>query len=170
MACKLSVDAICRSIESLLPGGCPVIKEVAQLLSVSSGSLQHLLDDEAVSYAELLDGCRCQIACDALEHTRDTVQEIAAFLGYRDVDRFTRAFRRWTGKAPRAYREDKWSQSTFLPCTDTNICYAPASQLPVARLHRGQIPSALSSVGKTPAGSLRNVPVNVLDTHPKRIN
>ena len=43
-------------------------------------------------------------ACDALEHTRDPVREIADFLGYRDVASFSRAFQSWTGKTPHAYR------------------------------------------------------------------
>ena len=115
MARRLSVDAICLSIESLLPGGCPLIEEVAQSLTVSSRTLQRVLDDEGVSYAELVDGARYQTACDALEHTCDSVQEIATFLGYRNVSSFRCAFQRWTGKAPRAYREYKWCQSTVSP-------------------------------------------------------
>ena len=40
MARRLSIDAICRLIETLLPGGYPVIDEVAQLLQVSPRTLQ----------------------------------------------------------------------------------------------------------------------------------
>ena len=104
MAPGITVDDICRSIESLFARGCPVIEEVAQLLSVSSCAIQQALQNEGVSYSELVDKCRCQTACDALEHTRDPVSEIADFLGYRDVASFSRAFQRWTGKEPHAYR------------------------------------------------------------------
>ena len=104
MARGITVDDICRSIESLFARGCPVIEEVAQLLSVSSRTIHRVLQNEGVSYSELVDKCRCQTACDALEHTRDPVREIADFLGYRDVASFSRAFRRWTGKQPHAYR------------------------------------------------------------------
>ena len=104
MARQLSVEAICRSIDSLLPGGPPLIGQVARSLRVTPRTLQRLLDDEGVVYSQLLDACRCQTACDSLEYTRDSVRDIAAFLGYRDVASFTRAFQRWTGKAPQAYR------------------------------------------------------------------
>ena len=104
MTRRLSVEAICRSIESLLPGGCPLIEQVARSLHVTPRTLQRLLDDEGVSFSQLVDACRCQTACDSLEYTRDSVREIAAFLGYRDVGSFSRAFRSWTGKAPHAYR------------------------------------------------------------------
>jgi AraC-like DNA-binding protein len=111
MTRRLPVDAICRLIETLLPGGYPVIDEVAQLLQVSSRTLQRQLSEEGLSYSGLVERCRCRAACESLKHTRDPVRDIAALLGYRDVSSFSRAFRRWTGKTPRAYR----TQSPGLP-------------------------------------------------------
>lgn len=104
MARRLPVDAICRLIETLLPGGYPVIDEVAQLLQVSSRTLQRQLSEEGLSYSGLVERCRSRVACESLKHTRDPVRDIAALLGYRDVSSFSRAFLRWTGKTPRAYR------------------------------------------------------------------
>jgi AraC-like DNA-binding protein len=104
MARRLAVDAICRLIETLLPGGYPVIGEVAQLLQVSSRTLQRQLSEEGLSYSGLVERCRCRTACESLQHTSDPVQDIAAMLGYSDVSSFSRAFHRWTGKTPRAYR------------------------------------------------------------------
>ena len=104
MARRLPVDAIYRLIEALLPGGYPVIGEVAQLLRVSSRTLQRQLSEEGLSYSGLVERCRYRTACESLKHTRDPVREIAALLGYRDVSSFSRAFLRWTGKTPSAYR------------------------------------------------------------------
>jgi AraC-like DNA-binding protein len=104
MARRLSVDAIYRLIEALLPGGYPVIDVMAQLLRVSSRTLQRQLNEEGLSYSGLVERCRYRTACESLKHTRDPVREIAALLGYRDVGSFSRAFLRWTGKTPRAYR------------------------------------------------------------------
>jgi AraC-like DNA-binding protein len=104
MARRLSIDAICRLIETLLPGGYPVIDEVAQLLRVSSRTLQRMLNEEGVSYSALVERCRCRAACDILSHTTNPVQDIAINLGYRDASSFTRAFRRWTGTTPRDWR------------------------------------------------------------------
>ena len=53
MARRLSIDAICRLIETLLPGGYPVIDEVAQLLRVSPRTLQRLLNEQGCSYSGL---------------------------------------------------------------------------------------------------------------------
>ena len=40
---ELSIDAVCRLIDALLPRGYPVIEEVAGLLRVSPRTLQRLL-------------------------------------------------------------------------------------------------------------------------------
>ena len=101
---QLSVDACCGLINALLHTGYPSIEEVARLLGFSSRTLQRLLNEKGVSYSELVERCRCQSACVALEHTRTPVQEIAARLGYADASSFARAFRRWTGTPPRVYR------------------------------------------------------------------
>ena len=104
MSNKLSIDAVCRLIDALLPRGYPLIEEVASLLCVSPRTLQRLLQEEGVSYSEMIDRCRCRTACQSLEHTHIPIHDIAASLGYRDASSFTRAFRRWTGTAPRTYR------------------------------------------------------------------
>jgi AraC-like DNA-binding protein len=104
MARRLSIDAVCRLIDALLPRGYPVIEEVAALLCVSPRTLQRLFQEEGVSYSEMIDRCRCRAACQSLEHTHIPIHDIATSLGYRDASSFTRAFRRWTGSAPRAYR------------------------------------------------------------------
>jgi AraC-like DNA-binding protein len=112
---RLSVDAICRLIDTLLPGGYPVIGEVAQLLQISSRTLQRQLNEDGISYSALVERCRCRIACESLEHTRDSIQDIAALLGYRDVSSFSRAFQRWTGRTPRSYRSQSIGQPDKQP-------------------------------------------------------
>lgn len=115
MAHRLSVDAICRLIEALLPGGYPAIGEVAQLMRLSTRTFQRQLNEEGYSYSALVERCRCRAACDSLQHTLNSVQDIAAMLGYRDVSSFSRAFRRWTGSAPRAWRNQLIGQQGNRP-------------------------------------------------------
>jgi len=105
MARSLSINAICRLIDALLPGGYPVIEVVAELLGVSTRTFQRRLNEEDLSYSDLVDHCRLQSACDSLEHTQDSIHGIAAMLGYRDASSFTRAFKRWTGTTPHSYRK-----------------------------------------------------------------
>jgi len=104
MARRLSIDATCRLIDALLPTGYTVIEDVARLLCVSPRLLQRLLHADGVSYSDMVVRCRCNTACHALETTQTPVHEIATSLGYRDASSFSRAFRRWTGAPPRAYR------------------------------------------------------------------
>jgi AraC-like DNA-binding protein len=96
---------MCRLIDALLAKkGRPLIEDAARLLGISPRSLQRLLNEEGTSYSDLLDRCRCKAACQALEHTQQSIKDIATVLGYSDPTHFTRAFRRWTGTAPLAYR------------------------------------------------------------------
>ena len=104
MARRLSIDAVCRLIDALLPRGYPVIEDVAGLLCVSPRTLQRLLNEQGVSYSDMVDRCRWRAACESLDHTQTPIQDIAEALGYRDASSFSRAFRRWTGKTPRSYR------------------------------------------------------------------
>ena len=105
MAHRPSIDTICRLINALLAKqGPPGLEGAARLLCVSPRSLQRLLNEEGVSYSDLLGRCRCKAACQALERTQQSIKDIAAALGYSDPTHFTRAFRRWTGTAPLAYR------------------------------------------------------------------
>ena len=104
MARQLSVDACCDLIDVLLRAGYPSIEAVARLLCFSPRTFQRLLNEAGVSYSDLVDRCRCKAACESLEQTRKPIHDIAAALGYSDPSSFARAFRRWIGVAPRAYR------------------------------------------------------------------
>jgi AraC-like DNA-binding protein len=105
MARQLSLEAVCRLIDALLPKGYPAIEDIAHLLRVSPRTLQRLLSEEGASYSGMVEHCRRQTACDALEYTGKSVKDIATDLGYRDASSFSRAFRRWTGAAPRDFRK-----------------------------------------------------------------
>jgi len=105
MARQLSLEAVCRLIDALLPKGYPAIEDVAHLLRVSPRTLQRMLSEEGANYSGMVERCRRQTACDSLEYTGKSVKDIATDLGYRDASSFSRAFRRWTGTAPRAYRK-----------------------------------------------------------------
>ena len=104
MAQAFPVDDICRLIDALMIEGYPNIDKVARMLRRSTRTFQRLLRDQGLKYTELVDRCRCRAACEALSHTQTPLWAIAAELGYRDASSFSRAFRRWTGMAPRAFR------------------------------------------------------------------
>jgi len=85
-------------------GALPSLAQAAKSLGFSSRTLKRRLQDEASTYSELLEAERRERSLRYLRETDLHVSEIAFRLGYRDVANFSRAFRRWTGKNPSAYR------------------------------------------------------------------
>lgn len=80
------------------------LEDVAPALGLSVRTLQRRLRDEGSSYQAVLDAVRAQAAKDWLANPRRSVSELAARLGYSEPGSFDRAFRRWTGKTPTAWR------------------------------------------------------------------
>ena len=79
------------------------VEEVASALSLSSRTLKRKLAAQGTSFSAVLEDERKSRALRLL--AADTpLQTIADRLGYSDVANFTRAFRRWTGATPGAYR------------------------------------------------------------------
>jgi AraC-like DNA-binding protein len=82
----------------------------ARNLGISSRTLQRRLHERGISFWTLVDECRFQIAGALLRETDLSVQEIAARVGYRTPGSFARAFSRWAGLPPRAFRRGSASQ------------------------------------------------------------
>lgn len=80
------------------------LERVASELGMSARTLRRRLGELGTSYQMLLEQLRRGRAVELLLHTPRTVEDIARDLGYEDPSNFGRAFRRWTGQSPRAYR------------------------------------------------------------------
>lgn len=80
---------------------------IAKVLGLSSRTLRRRLAAEGQSFQGLLDLCRMQSAVLDLR-TRDNISlsEMAIKLGYTEHSTFSRAFARWAGVPPRAFREN----------------------------------------------------------------
>jgi AraC-like DNA-binding protein len=85
--------------------GLPAQETVAALLGISSRTLARRLLQEKTSYRHLLDDVLCTRACAQLENRATGIEQLAENLGYSDSANFSRAFRRWSGKSPRAWRQ-----------------------------------------------------------------
>ena len=92
-------------IYQLLRSGRPSVALVANRLGTSPRSLQRHLSEVNLTYSELVDSVRCEAAQTLLGATDLQIQEIAILLGYGIPSNFARAFTRWTGFTPRAYRK-----------------------------------------------------------------
>ena len=71
---------------------------------MSGRTLQRWLEDEGVRFSLLLDSLRERVAWKLLAEARAPAREIAYRVGFSDLATFSRAFKRWTGGRPGAWR------------------------------------------------------------------
>jgi AraC-like DNA-binding protein len=90
-------------VEALLPDGA-TMSAVARAMHMSSRTLQRRLDGEGASFSEVIDEVRERLARRWLADEGRTLSEVAFDLGFSDLATFSRAFKRWTGKPPGAWR------------------------------------------------------------------
>ena len=101
-------DLIARvkaAIAEELPSGSPSEEAIAKDVFMSPRTLQRKLSAQGASFSQLLDAVRRQLAEQYLSDPSLSLSEIGFLLGFREQSTFTRAFRRWTGKAPSAMRD-----------------------------------------------------------------
>ena len=85
--------------------GEPDQAEIAACLNLSTRSLHRQLQAQGAGFRELTEDARLAVAQRELASTRRPMQDIALALGYSDRRAFYRAFRRWTGVTPSAWRD-----------------------------------------------------------------
>ncbi len=93
-----------NAIATLLPHGKARAGEVARKLGVSQRTLARRLASEGLTFAGIVQRLRADLANRHLMDETLSISEIAWLLGYQDVSAFTHAYKRWTGRAPRAAR------------------------------------------------------------------
>ncbi|GAA5126188.1 AraC family transcriptional regulator [Alloalcanivorax gelatiniphagus] len=85
-------------------GAPPDLAEMAERLAVSARTLKRHLQQAGLTYRELQDEVRYRRARKLLSDGTLSISEVAYALGYNDVANFSRAFKRWSGRTPGAYR------------------------------------------------------------------
>src|SRR2546427_2049949 len=81
------------------------VDSIAKMIDVSSSHLAHLFRSEiGMSVRDYLTRVRVTIAQDLLAHTDETLESIAARLGFADTSHLAHVFQRITGGPPSAYR------------------------------------------------------------------
>jgi len=78
--------------------------DIARSLHMSRRTLQRKLAEADLTYQQLVDDTRRDLALRYLEDSTKSVTEITFLLGLSGQSAFTRAFRRWTGVTPTEYR------------------------------------------------------------------
>ena len=87
--------------------GEPTLARLAARLRMSERTVQRRLGDDGTSMQALLDEVRCQISVRQLAESSRTIAEISYAVGFAEVRAFHRAFKRWTGSTPAAYRQSR---------------------------------------------------------------
>ena len=85
-----------------LRGGDPGVDRIASRLHMSARTLRRRLEEEETSLQILLDDLRRELAERYLDERKLTLDQVAFELGFADARAFRRAFKRWTGRTPRA--------------------------------------------------------------------
>ena len=97
-------DRVRSALLEMLPAGLSSIHALAQRLAMSKRSLQRHLSDEGLSFQDVLNSVRQELAQHYLINSSISPGEISWLLGFQESNSFIRAFRSWTGQTPGAYR------------------------------------------------------------------
>ena len=98
-----------RQIETMMlthPRGALTEDHAAAALLMSKRTLARRLKEEGTSFRGIKDDVLAGQAQRYLRDERMTVQSIADLLNYHDSTNFRRAFKRWCGMTPEAYRQN----------------------------------------------------------------
>jgi len=98
------VGSLRQALEPMLHSGAPDLHWAALAANTSPRTLRRRLRELGVTWSGLVEQTRFDTARRLLGSTDLRVAEVAREVGYADPANFTRAFRRWTGLAPRDYR------------------------------------------------------------------
>jgi AraC-like DNA-binding protein len=93
-----------NAIVPLLPHGRVRVSEIARRLGVSQRTLARRLSLEGVTFSDVLESLRSDLAERYLTDEDLSISQIAWLLGYQEVSALTHAFKRWNGQTPREAR------------------------------------------------------------------
>jgi AraC-like DNA-binding protein len=83
------------------------LERIAERLSMHPRTLQRRLKEEGQQFTDIQSRTRLEIARVALSARQCDMEALSAELGFADRHSFTRAFKRWTGLSPSAYKRQQ---------------------------------------------------------------
>jgi AraC-like DNA-binding protein len=98
----------------LLDRGVISARDAAEALNLSERTLHRRLALEGATYLKLLDQARFERSMRLMAAPDISLEEIALACGFLDNSGFYRGFKRWTGMAPRAYRQSGQANQTLV--------------------------------------------------------
>lgn len=106
-------ERVHSALLELLPGGRSGIDDVATKLLTSRRTLQRQLLAEGLSFQDVLNRTRRELAEHYLRQEAITPGEVSWLLGFQDGNSFIRAFKGWTGSTPGQFRSKMPRQSAI---------------------------------------------------------
>lgn len=100
-----SVEVVRQCLVELLPLGRTQISDVATELGIGVRTLQRRLAVEKESFQSILRVTREEMAKQYLQDGELAVDHISTLLGFESANSLYRAFQKWTGMTPDAFRE-----------------------------------------------------------------
>ncbi|SFR51530.1 AraC-type DNA-binding protein [Robiginitalea myxolifaciens] len=104
----VSANKVALDVEGLirdaLPSGIPSIRQVSEHMGMSNRTLARRLQENDLTFRDLIRKTQENVARDLLLNTGRTVSEIAFETGFAEQSTFSRAFKRWTGYSPLHFR------------------------------------------------------------------
>jgi AraC-like DNA-binding protein len=105
---RSNVAARCKAaVLERMASGESIDVDIARSLHMSRRTLQRKLAEADLTYQQLVDDTRRDLALRYVDDPARSITEITFLLGLSGQSAFTRAFRRWTGTSPTDYRARK---------------------------------------------------------------
>ena len=97
-------EQVKHTLKRSLAGKRPTLPQVARELCLSVRTLQRRLTDADLTFQQLVEDTRRQLARHYLKNSTVELNEAAFLLGYEDANSFFRAFHGWEGTSPGEWR------------------------------------------------------------------
>jgi AraC-like DNA-binding protein len=107
LAHKTIADQVKGVLKRLIAGQRPGLQDVARELRLSTRTLQRRLTEEGVTFQQLMQEARRELAQHYLLNSSLELNETAYLLGYEDANSFFRAFHSWEGTSPGEWRASR---------------------------------------------------------------
>jgi len=118
-ASRAFAPAVRRLVAQELRTGPPSADRIARAMSMSHRTMSRRLELEATTFNAEVDTVRRELALDLVGDSATPLGEIAYRLRFSHIESFHRAFKRWTGLTPAAYRKCRAHGDSVLP---SNSC------------------------------------------------
>jgi len=105
-------EQVKETLSRSMAGKRPTLEDVAKELGLGARTLQRRLTDAGLTFQQLVEGARRELAYHYLKQPSVELSEAAFLLGFEDANSFFRAFHAWEGTSPREWRTRNGAAAT----------------------------------------------------------